>query len=269
MKKILSISLVLLLILMAFSGCSSGEKKAAIEAYNAALESATANNEELGSMISNSESLIEKDEPPYDAESLLSFKSALADAKDALIELPTEMPNKTEDIKAVTDTLDKADYTDVLKKLSDSRNAYEDSVKQMKQVTCPDESFVIERLKRVEGITEIAPVTEDNDPNGNLGKQGGYTAQVFFSFEGVDLSEVYGLDIFDKGTDGGGSIEVYRTVEDVKNRNEYLAQFDGTALCSGSHTICGTMLVRTSDYLKASQQQELEKAIIDSLLSVD
>lgn len=269
MKKAISIFMILSLILMAFSGCSLSEKKAAIEAYNSALENATAKNNELGSIITNSESLIEKGEPAYDADLLLSLQSAVADAKDALIELPTEMPKNLEEIKAVTnDTLSKVDYSSHIEKISKATDAYETSVKQMKQVTCPDEAFIIERLKTIDGIMEIAPATEDNDPNGNLGKQGGYTAQVYFSYNGVNQSDVYGSDVIDKGTDCGGSIEVYKTVEEVKNRNDYLANFDGTAFASGSHTICGTILVRTSDYLKASQQQELEKAIIDALLEI-
>ena len=269
MKKAIAILMAFSLILMAFSGCSFSEKKAAIEAYNSALENATAKNNELVSIISNSESLIEKGEPAYDADTLLSLKSAVADAKDALIELPTEMPNDLEEIKAITnDLLDKVNYSSHIEKISKTTDAYETSVKQMKQVTCPDEAFIIERLKTIDGILEIAPVTEDNDPNGNLGKQGGYTAQVYFSYKGVNQSEVSGKDVIDKGTDCGGSIEVYRTVEEAKNRNDYLANFDGTILASGSHTICGTVLVRTSNYLKASQQQELERAIIDAFLSI-
>ncbi|MCR5456622.1 MAG: hypothetical protein K6F14_00935 [Clostridiales bacterium] len=270
MKKILAIFITLVLILGEFSGCSLSEKKAAISAYNTALEKATAKNDELVSIISNSEELINADEPVYDADTLLSFKSAVADAKDALVELPTEMPKNVEDIKGITDeTLNKVDYTDLIEKLTNAKSDYEYSVKQMKQVNCPDESFVIERLKKVEGIMEIAPATEDNDPNGNLGKQGGYTAQIYFSYEAINQSEISGSDVIEKGTDCGGSIEIYRTVDDVEQRDDYLANFDGTALASGSHTICGTILVRTSDYLKASQQQELEKAIIDALLAIN
>lgn len=34
-------------------------------------------------------------------------------------------------------------------------------------------------MKKVKAIKDISSVTEDNDPNGNLNKPGGYTAQVY------------------------------------------------------------------------------------------
>ncbi len=58
---------------------------------------------------------------------------------------------------------------------------------------------------------------------------------------------------------------MYSTVEDANKRNDYLASFDGGILSSGSHTVVGTVLVRTSDELTASQQDQLEAAIIESL----
>ena len=71
-----------------------------------------------------------------------------------------------------------------------------------------------------------------------------------------------------KGTDAGGSIEVYANVEDATTRNEYLASFDGGIFASGSHTVVGTVLVRTSDELTASQQQTLEANIIAALTEI-
>ncbi len=68
--------------------------------------------------------------------------------------------------------------------------------------------------------------------------------------------------------DGGGCVEVYETVEYAEARNAYLAKFDGTFIASGSHTVCGTSVVRTSNNLTATQQQELEAAIIDALMDV-
>ena len=129
----------------------------------------------------------------------------------------------------------------------------------------PSENYVIACLEKVPGILEIAAVTEDNDPNGNLNKQGGYTSLVYFSYSLVDQAEVIGDDLIDKGTDAGGSVEVYTTVEYANRRNEYLSAFDGGALTSGSHIVVGTMVVRTSDELKASQQKLLESNVIYAL----
>ena len=130
---------------------------------------------------------------------------------------------------------------------------------------------MIKCLEKVDHITGISAVTEDNDPNGNLNKAGGYTATVYFADDRVpaDKVESKGKTIIDKGTDGGGAIEVYANEEDVKKRNDYLAGFDGGIFASGSHKVIGTVLIRTSDHLTASQQKELETAIVEALTKVD
>lgn len=49
----------------------------------------------------------------------------------------------------------------------------------------------------------------------------------------------------------------------------HLGAFDGGAFSSGSHTVVGTVVVRTSDELTASEQQEMTDNIIASLTSLD
>ena len=164
--------------------------------------------------------------------------------------------------------MDSIDYGSVLLNLAEKKSALEKSIKQYALVDTPTEAYVIECLKKVENIVDISAVTEDNDPNGNLNKAGGYTAQIYFSSDLVNQSEVYGTYIKEKGTDAGGSIEVYANVEDATTRNEYLASFDGGIFASGSHTVVGTVLVRTSDELTASQQQTLEANIIAALTEI-
>ncbi|MBQ8290440.1 MAG: hypothetical protein IJY01_06210 [Clostridia bacterium] len=132
-------------------------------------------------------------------------------------------------------------------------------------VTAPSEDYVIECLEKVPGVLEIEAVTEDTDPMKNLNKPGWYTAHVYFSYELVNQDDVYGDDLIDKGTDAGGSIEVYKTKSEANERNEYLSAFDGGVLDSGSHTVIGTLVVRTSDELTASQQKLLESNIIATL----
>lgn len=123
----------------------------------------------------------------------------------------------------------------------------------------------------VDGISDIESVTENHDPNGNLGKQGGYTGCLYFRYSLVDQSQLYVADgedassSIDIGTDAGGCIEIYATAKDAERRNDYLASFDGGALSSGSHKVLGTLVIRTSDELNASQQKMLEGAIINAL----
>lgn len=92
----------------------------------------------------------------------------------------------------------------------------------------------------------------------------------FLQNSSYNQSNVYGKTIVDKGTEAGGAIEVYPTVEDANKRNEYLAGFDGAGmLSSGSHSVVGTIVIRTSDKLTASQQKEMEKNIYNSLIEIE
>ncbi len=197
------------------------------------------------------------------------LKKSIKSGKEAIKEIPNVPKDKKEIYKLIDDELKEYSYTDEITTIKKDKKELEDSVKQFKQLSNPKEDFIIARLKELETIDEIAPATEDNDPNGNLNKQGGYTSQIYFSTPTlVDQSQFDG-DVIEKGTDSGGSIEIYRTVKDAKRREEYLSNFDGGAFASGSHTVVGTVLVRTSDKLTASQQKELEKQIIEVISRLD
>jgi len=71
--------------------------------------------------------------------------------------------------------------------------------------------------------------------------------------------------LIDKGTDAGGEIEVYANEEDAIKRNDYLAAFDGGILSSRSHRVVGTVVIRISDELTASQQKALEEKVLNAL----
>lgn len=121
-------------------------------------------------------------------------------------------------------------------------------------------------LLNIESITEVEHVTEENDPNGKLGKQGGYIICVYFLDNDIDQSQ-FGKDktVVDKGTSCGGCIEVYENEDEAKQRDSYLATFDGTMLSAGSHKLLNTFIIRISDKLTATKQKELENKIIDQL----
>ena len=99
-------------------------------------------------------------------------------------------------------------------------------------------------------------------------RQGGYTAQIYFSYKLIDQSTVDGNSIIDKGTDCGGSIEVYKTAKDANKRNEYLASFDGGLFSSGYHSVHGSVIIRISNLLTASQQKDLAAKILNSLVEL-
>ena len=69
----------------------------------------------------------------------------------------------------------------------------------------------------------------------------------------------------DVGTEGGGQIEVYASASDAKKRDEYLSSFDGSMFTSGYHVVVGTMVIRTSKLLSASEQEQLANDVIAAL----
>ena len=148
-----------------------------------------------------------------------------------------------------------------ISKLEEMSKMLAENAKVAEQVTVPEEVWLINRLQSVDGIKDIVPVTKDNDPNGMLNKEDGYVSCVYFSYDKVDNSSVPGENVIDKGTDCGGAVEIYGTLQAAQNRVSYLAGFDNTILYSGSYAIVGTMVIRTSYLLTDEEQYNLTDAI--------
>lgn len=241
----------------------------AVEKFSAAAGGLEQRNVELDEAISSLQDLMGSEDAPLDPTTLDAASDAIAAAQGAKQEAP-EMPAGTEEILAAAEEVDQmGDYSEQLAAIETATTNLQDSIDQLLQVTNPSEQFVIERLTGLPNITGVEAATEDNDPNGNLNKDGGYTATVFFSSDLIDASETYAMEGYTGipaiGTEGGGAVEVYATAEDAEKRNEYLASFDGGIFASGSHAVVGTCVIRTSDHLTASQQDALEQEIIESL----
>ena len=133
-------------------------------------------------------------------------------------------------------------------------------------VDAPTEEYILSCLENTPNIIEVAAVTEENDPNGDLNTEGGYYSAVFFSVDVIVQNEVNGEGIIDKGTDAGGCIEAYKTKADARTRDEYLSNYDDSWLFNaGYHTVIGTLVIRTSQKLSESDQMQLESNIINML----
>ena len=245
----------------------------AVAAFDAAADGLDERNAELDAAISDLQELMNSGEEPLDPSTVDAASATIGEVQGARQDVP-EMPGDTDEINAAADQVEgMGDYSAQLEALATAKANLQNNIDQMKQVTNPTEQFVIQRVTGLPNITGVEAVTEDNDPNGNLGKAGGYTACVYFSSDLVDQSQVYISDGFSgivgAGTDGGGAVEVYASVEDANSRNDYLAAFDGGILASGSHTVVGTCVVRTSNYLTASQQKAIEQEVVDSLTRLE
>ena len=91
-------------------------------------------------------------------------------------------------------------------------------IRIMKQITNPSVEWVEDRLNRTSSVLDIEHVSEGNDPNGLLDKEGGYTGCIYFSIKDVDASGIKGKTIVEKGTDGGGAVEIYSSIKDAEDR---------------------------------------------------
>lgn len=100
---------------------------------------------------------------------------------------------------------------------------------------------------------------EDTDSNNMLGKSGQYQyAGAFYDTrtnqDGMDYSTSN-----DYGTDAGGVIEIFATVEDAQSRGTYLAAFQKNSgfLNPGEHRVIENIVLRVSPKYKSSEQKEM------------
>lgn len=266
MKKLLVTTLSVLL-MFGVSGCAKSQAKLDFEAAVTALEE---KNQQLDTAIEELQTVLDSDEEPLDMSLIDTGKAAIVEAMAAKVLVP-EMEKKDEDIAAQAAKLNSVDYSHIIDDLNAVKNDLLVSIEKLKLVTNPSEEYVLQRLSSVENITAIEAATEENDPNGQLHKAGGYTSAVFFESDLVP-SGTYFTDpssTIRKGTKGGGSIEVYATAEDAIKRDNYLASFDGTVLSSGAHAVIGTVIVRISDAMTASNQQLMTQRITEALTKIE
>lgn len=268
-KKLVSLLICLAVGLIITSCGNSQEKESAKSEYNIAVEVIKEKNDEAETVINNAQALLDSDKIPYDETTITNLQVSISNLKESLIQIPS-IPEEIEDIKRETEDLNTFQgYSELISAVTKSQKAFEDSVKQLEQVTNPTGDFVIQRLANIDDVGDVQGVTEDNDPNGNLNKQGGYTSATYFTSPLVDQTNIAGGDIVAKGTDAGGCIEVYATVEEAIARDAYLAAFDSPgAFSSGSHHVIGTMIVRTSKNLTATQQNELTEQIKATMIKL-
>lgn len=269
MKKIISIVLVVAMVLgMGYYFMIVKPYNEAAKNFNEMMIPIKEKNKKLDELIKQAEITLANKEQVLDNQVKIELEQSLKKAKVVYVHVP-ELPKSTEKIeKLIKELSHPIDYSEVHTTLETAMNNYQTSMKQYKQVINPNQSFIIDRLKLVNTITEWQSVTEDNDPNGGLNKSGGYTSTTYFISSQV-TEPISGRDIIDKGTDAGGAIEVYKTEQEARKREAYLSNFDGVGvLNSGSHKVVGTIIIRTSRYLTASQQTTLTQQIETELIKL-
>ena len=187
---------------------------AKIEPYNTAVNGIASENEDLQKVIDRAEADIKSDAEAYEPDTKEDLQDELEKARKLSVKVPAlidpfdtmtvsggfskkEFERQKQEAEAslaavkeaekkIPETPTVPDFADARKKLQDKCEEYEKSVQMLKNVTAPSESFVTERLRKVDTVVQAGAVTKENDPNGLLGKKGGYTACVYFLDERVD-----------------------------------------------------------------------------------
>ena len=241
MKKIIAIISIMILAVLGVSlgyyFLSYVPYKTAVSNFEMASTSLKEKNKDIEDLLSEAETVVEKGEEALEPNTLDDLKNSVEETQKSIRKVP-EIEKKTKDIENQIDEMNQPlSYDDNQNDLKDKVKKYKNSIIQLKQITNPSN------------------------------KQGGYTASVYFVDNQV-TPPVEGSDIIQKGNDAGGNIEVYKTKEEAEQRNKYISTYDGTSLQPGSHYVYGTVLIRTSSKLTASQQQELTKKIYEKLIEI-
>ena len=187
-----------------------------IAPYNQAASEIAEANGELQAVLDSAQAVLDKGEEAYEPDTQDLLESAVQKAEKVFAEVPVqidpfEMRNvpagfSTDQLelaqheaetaqKAVEESLEKIpevpevpDYTQEIEAVRSAQKNYEKSVRKLANITSPPDSFVKERLERIDTVVQAEAVSEGNDPNGLLGTKGGYLGCVYFLDERIDRS---------------------------------------------------------------------------------
>ena len=186
-----------------------------IEPYNEAAAGIAAENARLQEVLDQAGSVIGQGKEAYEPDTLDVLQEEMKKAEKALADVPAQLDPFTEmempgsfnrkeleaekleaeaaqaAVRAAVEKIpalpEIPDFTDRIDAVQKSEKAYEDSVRKLANVTAPADAFVRERVRGLETVVQTAAVSEKNDPNGLLGKKGGYLGCIYFLDARIDL----------------------------------------------------------------------------------
>ena len=184
--------------------------------YNEAAAGIAAENARLQEVLDQAGSVIAQGKEAYEPDTLDMLQEEMKKAEKALADVPARLDPfaememsgsfnrkelEAEKLEAeaaeaaVGEAMEKIpplpevpDFTDRIDAVQKAQKVYEDSVRRLANVTAPADAFVRERVRGLETVMQTAAVSEKNDPNGLLGKTGGYLGCVYFLDERIDLN---------------------------------------------------------------------------------
>lgn len=112
----------------------------------------------------------------------------------------------------------------------------------------------------VSSVTKTVEITEDNDPNNDIGRPGSYQKATVFYDSRTECDDAATVDV-----SCGAKIEVFENERAADNRQEYLEALVGSAsgLITEYDYRDGNVLLRVSGNLKPSEAEEYEAAFAD------
>ena len=205
-KKSVIISLIVLLCFgIGYYVLAISPHQRAVQSFNEVTAKIQKENSSLEETIKVSKKLLSSKDKPLDENLTVELKNEVSTAEKKKQVIP-KIKKKTSDINKQVKSLKKPiNYSTEIKHLNDKNQKYSTSVKQLKQITNPSNTFVESRLKEIDTISDVQSAIEDNDPNQGLNKQGSCTAAVYFADNEV-TNPVPGADLVAKGTDAGGCV---------------------------------------------------------------
>lgn len=235
--------------------------------YDSIVNPIKEKNNELISLIEDSQSVVDSKEKCIDESLYEKTQSVIDQSKSQLFDvgempfMPNEIIKKTNSFKNIN-----VDYANTIEDLKKSKTNLEKNIKGYKFFESPDEARLAESVKKVSEVSEVEICTEEKDRNNKLHKPGGYTMRVDFTLKNIK-SNKSGTPC-ELGVDGGGAFDVFSNEDDAQSRAKYLGAFAGGILDSGSIRLIGNTVIRLSHELNASQQKDIEQKIIDAIISI-
>ena len=133
------------------------------------------------------------------------------------------------------------------------------------KITNPNVEDVVKNLRKVRNISKIEVVSDEDKKSDLFFYDGMFKDCAYFTSDLVK-DVIDGQTPVEKGTDAGGCVEIYETVERAHERFDYLMGFDNTIYYSGQFITVGTMIVRTSYLLSDEENSELVNEIVNALI---
>lgn len=189
--------------------------------------------------------------------------AAPADKLDMVSERREDIKNSIENGNSVTSI--KKD-TKIINNWIDNLN---NAILVSEQLYKPECEWVQKKIESVEQVNDSGVVATQEDIVKYMGQDSGCIGIVYFGLDSIDANTVNGDNIISKGTDAGGSVEIFDSLEAARNRCEYLGQFDNTYLYSGSYALVGTMVIRISYKLDSERQLEITSKLCEQISRID